>query len=126
MAMMQNEKPNYRKAEREALQLLEEYGLSEPPIDPVAIARGVGVTVSFVRFEGDSDQNVSGYYDCETNVIVVNKHESPLRQTFTVAHELGHKVLHEYWAKSDNCSPELSLASRALAASERFRSLRPS
>jgi Zn-dependent peptidase ImmA (M78 family) len=96
------EKPNYRRAEHEALQLLQENGLSEPPIDPVLIAQGLGLTVSFVRFDGDSDQTVSGYYDCETNAIVVNKQESPLRQTFTVAHELGHKVLHQEWARSDN------------------------
>jgi Zn-dependent peptidase ImmA (M78 family) len=32
----------------------------------------------------------------------MNRHEFPLRQTFTVAHELGHKVLHEEWANSED------------------------
>ena len=95
-------KPDYRKAEREALRLLNEAGVSEPPVDPVIIAQEQGVAVRFARFNGESDQNVSGFYDCETNEIVVNKSEYPLRQTFTVAHELGHKVLHEDWARSDS------------------------
>jgi Zn-dependent peptidase ImmA (M78 family) len=30
----------------------------------------------------------------------VNGEEFALRQTFTIAHELGHKILHEEWAKS--------------------------
>jgi Zn-dependent peptidase ImmA (M78 family) len=95
-------KPDYRRAEREALNLLSLAGISEPPIDPIDLARSQGVTVKFVRFNGESDQKVSGFYDFQTNEIVVNKHEYPLRQTFTVAHELGHKILHEEWAKSDN------------------------
>ena len=96
------ERPDYRRAEREALSLLKQAGLEEPPVDPVRIAESLGVPVRFVQFTGETDRNVSGFYDCETNEIWVNKHEFPLRQTFTVAHELGHKVLHEEWAKSDN------------------------
>jgi Zn-dependent peptidase ImmA (M78 family) len=102
MSNIQIEKPDYRRAERAALKILEDCGITEPPIDPVVIAKELGVSVRFVRFNGDSDQNVSGFYDCEANEIVVNKHEYPLRQTFTVAHELGHKILHEDWARSDN------------------------
>lgn len=96
------DRPDYRRAEREALGLLREYGVEEPPVDPVRIAEQLGVPVRFVEFTGETDRNVSGFYDCETNQIWVNKHEFPLRQTFTVAHELGHKILHEEWARSDN------------------------
>lgn len=97
-----NEKPDYRRAEREALRILEQFGLKEPPVDPVDVATRLGVPVRFVSFSGESDRRVSGFYDCETDEIWVNKHEFPLRQTFTVAHELGHKVLHDAWARSDN------------------------
>jgi Zn-dependent peptidase ImmA (M78 family) len=97
-----NDIPNYSKARSAAIELLESAGLSEPPVDPVSISRNLGVQVFFVEFGGENDRNVSGFYDCEDDVIMVNKHEFPLRQTFTVAHELGHKVLHEEWAKSDN------------------------
>src|SRR5690606_37539465 len=46
--------------------------------------------------------NVSGFYDCEDNAIYVNADEWPLRQTFTVAHEFGHSVLHKEWARSSD------------------------
>jgi Zn-dependent peptidase ImmA (M78 family) len=59
----------------------------------------LGVTVYFVIFEDDK-KNISGFFDCEERAIFVNKEEWPLRQTFTIAHELGHKVLHEELAQS--------------------------
>lgn len=94
--------PDYGKARKAAVSLLERMGITAPPVDPVSVAEFAGVKVRFVEFEGESDARISGFYDCEEDVIVVNKHEFPLRQTFTVAHELGHKILHEEWAKSDN------------------------
>lgn len=36
------------------------------------------------------------------NEIYVNKNEYPKRQTFTIAHELGHKILHEPWPVSQD------------------------
>ncbi len=93
---------DYAKARQAAVSLLDRMGITEPPVDPVSVAEFVGVKVYFVEFTGESDAKISGYYDCEEGSIMVNKHEFPLRQTFTVAHELGHKILHEEWAKSDN------------------------
>lgn len=93
---------DFRRAKAAALHLLADAGLQEPPVDPVQLADRAGVQVLFVEFAGPSNDRISGFYDCEDNVIMVNKHEFPLRQTFTVAHELGHKVLHEEWARSDN------------------------
>jgi Zn-dependent peptidase ImmA (M78 family) len=93
-------RPNYRRAQAEALRLLSEAGIVEPPVNPIKIAKDlVGVKVDFVTFTPE-EQNISGFYDAEGNVIFVNSEEYPLRQTFTIAHELGHKVLHEDWAKS--------------------------
>jgi len=100
--MFTTSKPDYRLAETEALGLLEEAGIENPPVNPVKLARDfAGVTVSFVTFLPESSAKVSGFYDCEENAIFVNSEESPLRQTFTVAHELGHKILHAEWAKSE-------------------------
>lgn len=93
---------DFRRAKAAALGLLQQAGVVEPPVDPVRLAESVGVQVLFVEFAGPSNDRISGFYDCEDNVIMVNKHEFPLRQTFTVAHELGHKVLHEEWARSDS------------------------
>ncbi|HYP57343.1 MAG TPA: ImmA/IrrE family metallo-endopeptidase [Beijerinckia sp.] len=94
-------KPNYARVKREALRLLDEFSITTPPVDPMKIARGVGVTVYFVKFAPEK-QNVSGFFDCDERAIFVNKAEWPLRQTFTIAHELGHKVLHEEWARSSD------------------------
>jgi Zn-dependent peptidase ImmA (M78 family) len=94
-----SEKPDYPKVKREVRRLHEEFCVTEPPVDPIRIARGVGVTVYFVTFEPEK-RNISGFFDCDERAIFVNRDEYPLRQTFTIAHELGHKILHEEWARS--------------------------
>jgi len=99
---MEIQKPNYKHAQAEAMRLLSEAGIDESPVNPIAIAKNiVGVKVDFVTFKPESS-NISGFYDPQENAIFVNREEFPLRQTFTVAHELGHKILHEEWAKSSD------------------------
>ncbi len=94
-------KPDYRRVEREAIGLLNKAWVSDPPVNPVEIARRLGVQVKFVTFSGES-VGVSGLYDPSRNAILVNEDDAGVRQTFTAAHELGHKVLHEEWAKSED------------------------
>ncbi len=93
-------KPDYRLAEREAIRLLNEAGIYQPPVNPLKIATNLGVRVNFVTFSGPS-QGVAGLYDPAKDEILVNAEEPGVRQTFTVAHELGHRVLHAEWAKSE-------------------------
>lgn len=94
-------RPNYRLAESQALGLLSQAGVIAPPINPARIAEDLlDVRVRFARFEPTESERISGFYDCEEDAIFVNREEPPLRQTFTIAHELGHKVLHEEWARS--------------------------
>jgi Zn-dependent peptidase ImmA (M78 family) len=95
------QKPNYRRVKDAVNGLINEFGIVDPPVDPVRIAREIGVGVIFAQFSADHD-NISGFYDVAENSIYVNRNEYPLRQTFTVAHELGHKVLHEEWARSSD------------------------
>lgn len=99
-AQLRTERPDYGKVDREVARLIDQFSLNDPPVDPVKIARELGTSVYFVGFD-EKHSNISGFYDCEENAIFVNKDEYPLRQTFTVAHELGHRVLHEDWAKSN-------------------------
>jgi Zn-dependent peptidase ImmA (M78 family) len=88
---------DFKEAEKAAYNLIEEFGLDKPPIDPVALAEALGVKVYFAEFdEGD----IAGFYDAEEVAIYVNKDEYPARQTFTIAHELGHHLLHREWANS--------------------------
>ncbi|WP_218132892.1 ImmA/IrrE family metallo-endopeptidase [Dyadobacter soli] len=91
--------PDYRRAKGEAIRLLQQFGLEKPPVNPMEIAQHLGVKVSFVEFEKKLN-NISGFYDFEEDTIFVNMDEYPLRQTFTIAHELGHRILHAEWAKS--------------------------
>lgn len=83
-----------------AAALLAQFGFQAPPVDPVQIARELGFAVHFVQFK-DRSSTISGFYDAEERAIYVNRDEYPLRQTFTIAHELGHALLHQEWAASE-------------------------
>jgi len=98
--MMVRKIPDYQFVRGEVSSILNEYGLEEPPINPVSIARDKGLDVKFVKFSGEYE-GVSGFYDPEESAIYVNKDEYPLRQTFTIAHELAHALLHKEWAGTD-------------------------
>jgi Zn-dependent peptidase ImmA (M78 family) len=77
----------------EADRLLKEYQIHEPPVPVGDIARGEGAQIARQRFEG----NESGFIfrDGKLTVIGVNTITSRRRQRFTIAHELGHLLLHE-------------------------------
>ena len=81
------EKPNHKKAQNSALKLLKECGYVKPPIDPVQIAKMLGIRVHSASFK---NTEVSGLYDFEKNIIYVNNRDNVERQTFTIAHEIGH------------------------------------
>jgi Zn-dependent peptidase ImmA (M78 family) len=95
-------KANHQKAKKTAIQILDSFSIVSPPVNPVEIARKLGIKVLFANFGGDASKEVSGFYDFEENTIYVNKEEYPLRQTFTIAHEIGHKQLHAEWVKSSD------------------------
>lgn len=63
------------------------------PLPVARLARELGINVVFRPFEGEED--ISGFYLREKGeeVIGVNRAQSPNRQRFTIAHELGHARL---------------------------------
>ncbi len=91
---------NYKLAIKKAHELIKFFGYEEPPIDPVKIAQGLGIKVYFAGFTEESDKLISGFFNSKENAIYVNKNEFTPRQTFTIAHELGHHQLHKEWAES--------------------------
>lgn len=96
-------KPDYKKAKKSALNLLNKLGYTYPPIDPIEISNALGVKVIFVNFDNFEEYiNISGFYFAKENSIYVNKNESASRQIFTISHELGHKVLHNEWANTND------------------------
>jgi Zn-dependent peptidase ImmA (M78 family) len=94
---------NFKNAQREAEKLIREFEYIKPPINPIEIARAIGVDVKFVVFDDpEINEKVSGFFDFDENAIYVNEREIPTRQTFTIAHELGHKILHEDYINSSD------------------------
>lgn len=67
---------------------------SVPPIPVLEIAEQQGVDVIFADFN-DAGSRVAGFCDFEEARLYVNASDSLARQTFTIAHELGHWVLHK-------------------------------
>lgn len=64
----------------------------EFPLDLDAILDKCAITLKKGNFE---DKNISGAFSRSDSTIFVSGSESPERQLFTVAHELGHYKLHE-------------------------------
>lgn len=83
----------YSRIERTVLDLLHEHGITTPAVDVQAVAEACGAAIRFERFNNE----VSGLLlrDAATNIIGVEKRQSPTRQRFTIAHELGHLLLHD-------------------------------
>ncbi|MDY7092611.1 MAG: ImmA/IrrE family metallo-endopeptidase [Acidobacteriota bacterium] len=81
-----------RAAER-AQELLNELQVHEAPIDVRDIGRQLGVIV----LEEDLEGEVSGMLTREARrpVILVNRSDSITRKRFSIAHELGHFLLHK-------------------------------
>ncbi|MGO4337813.1 ImmA/IrrE family metallo-endopeptidase [Labrys sp. KB_33_2] len=83
--------PNYKNATAEADRLTAAY--STPPIPALEIAEASGVNVVFTSM-GVHSEKVAGFCDFESARLYVNSADPTNRQTFTIAHELGHWILH--------------------------------
>lgn len=81
----------YSNPEAAAQALLDETWNDTIPVDPVRIARALGITV----IKSQLSKDTSGALMKEVGqdpVIVLNRDDHPNRQRFTCAHELGHFV----------------------------------
>ena len=86
--------PLRRKKIHDTVQsLLDENSVRKPPIPVEPIARSKGARIYRKSLEGE----ISGFLhsDPERPVIGVNTHHALVRQRFTIAHELGHLLLHK-------------------------------
>jgi Zn-dependent peptidase ImmA (M78 family) len=84
---------HYKSIERQTIDLLDELGVKKIPIRVEEIARKKGLTISPYDLGGE----ISGVLviQNDTGTIGYNPHESRVRQRFTIAHELGHYILHK-------------------------------
>lgn len=86
-------RPRYARIDRLVSQLLERISSDEPPIPLEQIVERVGASIVYERFDDDISGVLirnEGY-----SVIGVQKSQSLVRQRFTIAHELGHFLLHD-------------------------------
>ncbi len=65
--------------------------------------------LGFIVTSKEIQSNVSGIAisDNSRKYVIVNPNESPERQRFTIAHELGHHILHEWRLLSIDSDPEM-------------------
>jgi len=84
--------PNIRRAEMRARAVLAKYKIEGPVVDVAQLAKSEGIEIDVSDF-GDE---VSGVLvkDGDRAVIGVNGRHPITRQRFTIAHELGHHLLH--------------------------------
>lgn len=81
-----------KKINERAEKLLRETGLFEAPVNVRAVAEAAKARVVFEELDDD----VSGFLlrDNGSITIAINKQHPANRQRFTLAHEIGHLVLH--------------------------------
>lgn len=73
-------------------EILVRFNLLKTPIDLNKVTSKLGVNIT----HQDLDDSVSGFFIKKNskNIIGVNKNHPPLRNRFTIAHEIGHFILH--------------------------------
>lgn len=81
------------RVELQAYRLLLECGVTEAPVPLEQIAHHIGATILYEPFDGD----LSGMVLKKKGRIVIgiNSTHHPNRQRFSIAHEIGHVVLHK-------------------------------
>lgn len=79
-----------------AKQVLDDNFVIEPPVDVYQLAVNSGLDIRIGLFPDDY-RTVSGFINIENGspVMYVNQDDASNRQKFTIAHELGHWLLHE-------------------------------
>lgn len=87
------------RARRRAQSLLNELGIKRPPLDVNAIAKRIPTLEKIEEVELD-DEISGALLPVEGGkwLIVVNSFHTTRRRRFTIAHELGHLLLHQYTA----------------------------
>lgn len=93
---------DFKKAEQESKDILTTFGVDSPPVPLADIVSSYGLNIKYADFSSIPEGNkIAGFIDLETSNIYVNKDDSPNRQRFTIAHELGHYILHKDYVKDE-------------------------
>lgn len=84
-----------RRAEKKAQSILNEYEIYQPPVDLEYIARELEIDIQYEPFQGELSGVLIRNEDKKEYIIGVNETHPLNRQRFTIAHEIGHFLLHE-------------------------------
>src|ERR1700691_4384711 len=103
---------DYFKAADHAKRLLKAYNIFSAPVPVVEIAEGEGLSIAITSLTEfvTPEKPVCAALLKTQKVILIEKSDSPSRRRFSIAHELGHYVLHPKQLES---SPELGIFFRA-------------
>jgi len=88
---------DFAAVKRLARQVLENNFITKPPIFASELAAAYGLSVLVAAFKSKY-AHIAGFIDFEKKTIVVNQDDSPPRNNFTIAHELGHYLLKHHEA----------------------------
>jgi Zn-dependent peptidase ImmA (M78 family) len=84
-----------KKVRDEAAAVLSKFKVKTLPVAVDEIAVGLGAQLKYEPFDGNDDMSGMLFRDGEIIVIGINSAHSKTRQRFTIAHEIGHLVLHK-------------------------------
>lgn len=98
-------RPRYTLARKKAAELLEKARIQRAPVPVEALAELAGAVIRYEPFQG----KLSGmlYRSTDGAVIGINSLHATPRQRFSIAHEIGHLLLHD---------PELHIDEHAFVA----------
>lgn len=86
--------PRYNLAKRKAQQLLDSAQITAAPVSLDRVAEVVGARVHYEPYDGEDLSGMAYRQPNGQRVIGVNSMHSERRQRFTIAHEVGHLLLH--------------------------------
>lgn len=83
-----------RVVEKQAEHVLERMGITKPPVDVEKVARGLGYKVVF-KYYDDDELSGTVFTDSRGAITLgINTFQAPVRQRFSIAHEIGHAQMH--------------------------------
>lgn len=91
---------DFTKATSEAKKIVSLFGVDSPPIPLGDIVASYGLDIVYADFSKIPRGNdIAGFIDFDNKKIIVNQSDPANRQRFTIAHELGHYILHQEYVK---------------------------
>jgi Zn-dependent peptidase ImmA (M78 family) len=79
--------------EKRAKEILRDHNLLDIPVDPLTLAKALGIKVMNAKF---SEPDKSGAIAKRSGItsIFLDNDDTPARKRFSIAHEIGHYLLH--------------------------------